>query len=59
MASTVSGKSPSEIVGSKELRVDITRFVTGAQKTERHHVETAFDVCLETAKLVIKESTLD
>lgn len=34
---------------------NITRFVTGAQKTERHHVETAFDICLQTAKLAIKE----
>lgn len=35
--------------------VHCVRFVTGAQKTERHHVETAFDICLETAKLMIKE----
>ena len=29
--------------------------MTGAQKTERHHVEAAFDICLDTAKLMIKE----
>jgi hypothetical protein len=29
--------------------------VTGAQKTESHHVEAAFDICLETAKLAIEE----
>ena len=33
----------------------MTRFVTGAQKTERCHVEAAFDICLETAKLAIQE----
>lgn len=37
--------------------VDITRFVTGAQKTERHHIEGAFDICLETAKVAIQEFT--
>ena len=39
----------------KDGRADITRFVTGAQKTERYHVEAAFDICLETAKLAIRE----
>lgn len=34
----------------------MTRFVTGAEKTEHTHVEAAFIVCLETAKLVIAES---
>lgn len=38
-----------------EDEVNINRFVTGAQKTERHHVETAFDICLETAKLTVRE----
>jgi hypothetical protein len=36
--------------------------VTGTQKTEPHHVESAFVICLETAKLVItefRESNLD
>ena len=32
----------------------MTRFVTGAQKTERHHIEAAFDICLKTAKLTIE-----
>lgn len=35
-------------------QVDMTRFVTGAQKTERHHIEAAFDTCLKTAKLTIE-----
>ena len=29
--------------------------MTGAQRTESSHVEVAFDVCLETAKLAIRE----
>ena len=44
------------------LWVNITRFVTGAEKTQRHHVEAAFVICLETAELVVaefRESKLD
>ena len=37
------------------LTANITRFVTGALKTEPSHIETAFEVCLETAKLAIQE----
>jgi len=49
----------STILTSKGTgRADINRFVTGAQKTERHHIETAFDICLETAKLAIEEFTV-
>jgi len=33
------------------------RFAVGAQRTERNHVEAAFDICLETARLAIKEFT--
>ena len=29
--------------------------MTGAERTERHHVEAAFVICLETAKLTITE----
>jgi len=35
--------------------VHCIRFVTGAQKTEPYHVEAAFGICLETAKLTIQE----
>lgn len=31
------------------------RFVTGAQKTERCHVGAAFDICIEAAKIAIRE----
>ncbi|KAF9785098.1 pyridoxal phosphate-dependent transferase [Thelephora terrestris] len=31
------------------------RFVTGAQNTEPHHIETAFRICFETAVASIKE----
>jgi len=31
------------------------RFVTGAQKTERRHVETAFEICVKMARLAIQE----
>lgn len=37
------------------MRIDFSRFVVGAQKTERSHVEAAFGICLETAKLAVKE----
>lgn len=36
--------------------------MTGAEKTQRHHVEAAFIICLETAELVVtgfRESMLD
>ena len=39
------------------MGLSITRFVTGAQKTERYHVEKAFTTCLNTAKLAKKEYT--
>lgn len=48
--STILGKT-----GTEGLTVNITRFVTGAQRTEPRHIETAFEVCLETAKLAIQE----
>lgn len=53
MASSVSGKGRRR--RTKVLQVDITRFVTGAEKTERCHIEAAFVVCLEVAKLAITE----
>ena len=40
------------------MRANFPRFVVGAQKTERAHVEAAFEICLETAKLAIKEFTI-
>ena len=40
---------------NKDDRVDGNRFVTGAQKTERRHVETAFEICVKTARLAIQE----
>ncbi|KAF9648552.1 aromatic-L-amino-acid decarboxylase [Thelephora ganbajun] len=37
--------------------VHCVRFVVGVQRTERIHVEAAFGICLETAKLVTREFT--
>ena len=60
MAFTVLGKRRRR--RTKELWLDTARFVTGAEKTEGHHVEAAFAIRLETAELVItefRESRLD
>ena len=39
----------------RDDRIDSNRFVTGAQKTERYHVERAFEICAETARLTMQE----
>ena len=39
----------------RDDRIDDNRCVTGAQKTERGHVDKVFEICVKTARLAMQE----